>query len=126
MKSLIWPLIIFVIVLLAWGGFSLYTKDSSAVLANSMENVYICAQRGDWQQADEYNDIFINDWDKYEKIYALYMESTSLHDVKLSAERCRGYIEAQNQSMAMGESASILSHIKLLQKTDTMEMGNLF
>ena len=102
--------------LLAWGGFSMYTQ----------ENVYIYAKSGDWQQAGKYNDVFINDWNKYEKIYALYMESTSLHDVKLSAERCRGYIESQDQTMTMGESASILSHIKLLQKTDTMEIGNLF
>lgn len=112
--------------LLAWGGFSMYTQDSSEVLVSSMENVYIYAKSGDWQQAGKYNDVFINDWNKYEKIYALYMESTSLHDVKLSAERCRGYIESQDQTMTMGESASILSHIKLLQKTDTMEIGNLF
>ncbi|MCI8283702.1 MAG: DUF4363 family protein [Firmicutes bacterium] len=126
MKSLILPLIIFIIMLLAWGGFSMYTQDSSEVLVSSMENVYIYAKSGDWQQAGKYNDVFINDWNKYEKIYALYMESTSLHDVKLSAERCRGYIESQDQTMTMGESASILSHIKLLQKTDTMEIGNLF
>ncbi len=126
MKSLILPFIMFLTVLIVWGIFLLYTQSSAARLMDSMENVYICAKSGDWEQSEDYNGDFLRQWDKYEKIYSLYIESTYLNDIRLSAERCLGYIESENRSLAMGESASILSHIELLEKNDTIEIGNLF
>jgi len=126
MKSLILPCITFLIVLIIWGAFFLFTQESSEVLVSFMEDVYSYAEIKNWEEAVNSNEDFLNEWDKNEKIYSFFIENTSLHDVRLSAERCMGYINAKDHALTMGESASIINHLELLKRNDTIEMGNLF
>jgi hypothetical protein len=126
MKGLITTLVMVLILLLMWGFFLYYTDSTSDVLVSSMTEIYDYSSIEEWELALDACDKFLDDWDRYSKIYGLYMESVCVHDIELSTKRCRGYIKAENKPLSVGESASILAHFKLMRENDRLHMINIF
>lgn len=125
MRALVITLVMVFTLLTFWGVFLIYTDNSSDELIRYMTDVYEYASEGDWDGALEGCDFFLKKWSRNSKIYALYMEGTCVHDIELSAERCRGYIISQNASLTLGESASILAHIRLMKENERVSLSNV-
>lgn len=125
MRALVTTLIMVLILLACWGGFLVYTDNTSAVLSEHMGDVYDCAADSDWEGALRACDDFLEKWDSNSKVYAIYMEGVCVHDIELSAKRCRGYILSEDAPLVMGESASILAHISLMRDSDRVSLRNV-
>ena len=125
MRALVTTLIMVLILLACWGGFLVYTDNTSAVLSDHMDDVYGCAAGSDWKGALKACDDFLEKWDMNSKVYAIYMEGVCVHDIELSAKRCRGYILSEDASLVMGDSARILAHISLMRDSDRVSLRNV-
>lgn len=125
MRALVTTLVMVTALLACWGGFLAYTDKTSADLLSSMNDVYECAAYNDWPGALSACDAFLESWDASSKVYAIYMEGVCVHDIELSARRCRGYIMSENCPLTLGEAASILTHIKLMQENDRVNLSNV-
>ncbi len=125
MRALITTLIMVLVLLGCWGGFLIYTDNTSDVLVSSMVNVYECAADDDWAGALDACDGFLERWDRNSKVYTVYMEGVCVHDIELSAKRCRAYIMSEDAPLTLGEAASILAHIKIMKETDKVSFSNV-
>ncbi len=125
MRALITTLIMVLVLLGCWGGFLIYTDNTSAVLVSSMADVYECAADDDWIGALNACDSFLEKWDRNSKVYTVYMEGVCVHDIELSAKRCRAYIMSEDAPLTLGEAASILAHIKIMKEADRVSFSNV-
>lgn len=125
MRALVITLAMVFALLTSWGVFLIYTGNSSDKLIHYMTDVYERASEGDWDGALDRCDFFLKKWNQNSKIYALYMEGTCVHDIELSTERCRGYIISQDMPLTLGESASILAHIRLMKENEKISLSNV-
>lgn len=125
MKALATTSVMVIIMIGGWLAFSFYTDESSGGLVSSMETVYEYCYAEDWDGALAACDDFLESWAESSRIYGLYMESVCVHDIELSAKRCRGYVCARDRELAMGESASILAHLKIMKESDRISLINV-
>lgn len=125
MKALLTTSVMVIIMIGGWLAFSFYTDKSSEELVDYMNAVYEDSYLEEWDGAADACNDFLDKWADSSRIYGLYMESACVHDIELSAKRCRAYVNARDRELALGESASILAHLKLMNESDRISLINV-
>ncbi len=126
MKSLIVPLLCVILVAVFWYASLTYTAATTDELSSALETVYDQVSSGSRERAAKAYGEFQFLWKKCSRVYAYYMDSTSVSEIDLSVSRCRGYIETGSVSLACGEIAAIGENLRLMRQENVFSADNIF
>ena len=126
MKSLIVPLLCVILVAVFWYASFTYTAATTDELSSALETVYDQVSSGSRERAAKAYGEFQLLWKKCSRVYAYYMDSTSVSEIDLSVSRCRGYIETGSVSLACGEIAAIGENLRLMRQENVFSADNIF
>ena len=126
MKNLIFPCCLLLAVLACWYGASSYSEKTGAILTESIVQVMDCSADAKWHDASDNMDEFINNWRRFSRIYALYIDEKILSDIENASRKCKSYIRMKDSSLAAGSAAEITGYLDSLIKCDSFTLSGLF
>lgn len=126
MRNLIYPFIATIAIFALWIGTGQYTSQSVPVMYEYIQNVYDCSADGDWKTATLSMDAFMDCWNKSKNKFSIYIHEKNLEDIEVAAGRCKGYVQAENTDLTLGEASSLLKELDLLKNHDSIRVEEIF
>ena len=125
MKSLIIPFLCVVLVSALWCSSLIYTADTTDDLKDALVDTYDQITDGDWENASASYREFLALWKSCSRIYAYYMNTTSIDEINLAVSRCSGYIRMNDGGLACGEISGIEEKLRLIRSEGILSTDNI-
>ena len=126
MRSLVISTISLLLILGIWFGFMTYCEDTlTGLVAVIEEEIEVSVAAEDWPAAKEGFRRFIENWNKYEAAYSLFLEKSSMLDTDFAIARAEAYIQAEDKASAMAELASIREQLRFLFLNERINLENI-
>lgn len=127
MKALVTSILIMVLLLGSWWGFSYFADNSlHELMETSKKDILKAIADEDWQKADNKMKEVSEQWHKDKKIYSLYFRTSAINDTDYSIARAKEYIKRKDSSNSSGEISCLIEQLKFLHGNEILSIENLF
>ncbi|MDD4564566.1 MAG: DUF4363 family protein [Eubacteriales bacterium] len=127
MRALIVSIVCFSVLTISWLIFVNYADENIHALTKSIkDDIIVSVSEGDWDAAESQFEELSDKWHKQKKIYNFFYHTSAVNDTDFSIARAKGYIKAEDFSMAIGELHCIKEQLTFLHLNDLITLENIF
>lgn len=127
MRDLIISIICMLVLIIPWSiydSFSMKTIENYKTIIN--EEILPAIESDDWDSAQERFYFIADDWDKYKKVSAFFIDTESVNEVDSYVAKAEYYIKLRDASNAAAEVAYLKYRFDFLHENELPSPGNIF
>lgn len=79
-----------------------------------------------WDEAYDHFQAISDDWHKYKKTAAFFLDTESINEADYSLARAKYYIKCKDDSNSTGELACLKEQLTFLHYNESLAAGNIF
>ncbi|MDO4545327.1 MAG: DUF4363 family protein [Bacillota bacterium] len=126
MRDLIISILCMVILIIPWTIYDNYSSKTIDTYKSSIQEQIIPAiEADDWDRAEKNFSQIEDDWKKYQKTSAFFIDTQSINEVDSIISKVHYYISLHDASNAAGEAAYLKNSFDLLHENESPSLGNI-
>lgn len=111
----------------AWAVFGFYSNQTIDSYEHMLEDDIISAvEAEEWEKAWEEFQSFSQDWHRYKKPAAFFLDTQAINDADYSIAKAKYYIKARDVSNSSGELACLKEQLVFLHQNESITWENIF
>ncbi len=127
MRNFIISIVCLGILVGAWTTFGLYSNQTISGYEHALkDNIITAIEAEDWEKAYQEFQCLSQDWHRYKKAAAFFLDTQLINDADYSIARARRYIKAKDVSNASGELACLKEQLVFLHQNESIAWRNIF
>ncbi len=127
MRNFIISIICLGVLIGAWTAFDFYSDDKITAYKDELDNNIIkTVEAKEWEKAYEDFEALSEDWHKYKKAAAFFLDTQAINDTDYSIAKAKYYIKAKDLSNSSGELSCLKEQLTFLHYNESLALGNIF
>lgn len=126
MKTVIFSGVLLIVLIVIIVFASSYTTSKVAVLNDLIHQISDSVQDDEWEKAEKLYKEISTKWEKTQSRLAILFHHDELEDIGVSFAYLKSYIYSKEKNKALAELSALEFAISHLQKTDKMQIENIF
>lgn len=111
----------------AWAAFDSYSADKINSYKETLQQEVIkLAEAEEWDEACSIFQQFSEDWERYKKIAAFFLDTQTINEADYSIAKSQYYLQAKDVSNSTGELSCLRKQLTFLEYNETLAAENIF